>query len=133
MRLTIGAIATTLLLGAALVGCGDDEPAVCGSVDELQTSVDNVKDIDVSSSSGVSELESGLADVESNLADVKSEAEAEFSSQLDAVDSALATLKADVDAATTNPTAPAVSEVSSAASAFIAALDTLISDVQGTC
>jgi len=133
MRPTIGVAAVTFVLGAALVGCGDDEPVVCGSVDALQSSVDDLKDIDVSSSSGVSELESGLSGVESDLADVKSEAEAEFSSQLDAVDSALTTLKSDVDAATTNPTAPAVAEVGSAASAFITALDTLIGDVQGTC
>ncbi|HYJ66739.1 MAG TPA: hypothetical protein VEX15_03675 [Nocardioidaceae bacterium] len=133
MRLTIGVAAATLLLGAALVGCGGDEPAVCGAADDLKTSVDNFKDIDVTSSSGVTDLENGLSDVESDLADVKSDAESEFSSQIDAVDSALTTLKSSVDTATTNPTAPAVAEVGSAASAFTTALDTLVSDVQGTC
>ena len=37
--------ALTLLAAAGLSACTSDKPAVCSSVDELQTSVDNLKDI----------------------------------------------------------------------------------------
>ena len=54
------AVTATLLLGAALVGCSDDKPAVCDSVDNLKTSVEDVQNIDITASSAVSDLESGL-------------------------------------------------------------------------
>ena len=133
MRLAIGAAVGTLLLGAALAGCGDDTPAVCNSVDNLQTSVDNIKDIDVTSSTGVEDLQSGLTTVESDLADVKTDAESEFSPQIDAVDTAFAKVKTSVDAAKADPTPKTLASVSSAVSAFNAALQTLTSDVQSTC
>ena len=65
---------TTLFLALPLTACSEDTPAVCGSVDDLKTSVAEVTDIDVSSSSALTDLQSGLTAVESNLADVKSDA-----------------------------------------------------------
>ena len=52
-----------LVLGPLLVGCGEDEPAVCGSVDDLKTSVNSLKDIDLTTSGEVEDLESGLATI----------------------------------------------------------------------
>ena len=43
-----------LMLGATLVACGGDEPAVCGSADNLKTSVENLKDVNVTAN-GVSD------------------------------------------------------------------------------
>ena len=85
----------TLLLGASLVGCGgggggSDEPAVCGSVDTLKTSVDKLKDIEVTSSGAVSDLESAVTDIQADLGDVKADAKSEFSSQIDAAEKSYA-------------------------------------------
>jgi hypothetical protein len=134
MRRTIGAAAVTCLLSAALVGCGgDDEPTVCSAADELQASVDDIKDMNVSSSSGVDELELELEEIEAGLANVKTEAEQEFSTQLEAVDTAFRTLVSSVDAATADPSTGAVAAVGTSASTFSSALQTLIDDVQSTC
>jgi hypothetical protein len=132
MRLA-GVATVTLLLGATLVGCSDDKPAVCSSVDNLKTSVDDVTNIDVTSSGAASDLESGITTVKSDLADVKTDAKSQFSSQLDAVDSALATLTTRVDAAKADPSASTLAAVGAAVAPFKSAVQTLISDVQSTC
>jgi hypothetical protein len=129
----IGVAAVTVLLGATLVGCSDDKPAVCSSVDNLKTSVDDVKNIDVTSSGAASDLESGLTTIKSDLADVKTDAKSQYASQLDAVDSALATLTTSVDAAKAHPSADTMAAVGAAVAPFNSAVQTLISDVQSTC
>jgi hypothetical protein len=122
-----------LLLGVTLVGCSDDKPAVCSSVDNLKTSVDDVENIDVTSSSAASDLESGLTTIKSDLADVKTDAKSQYASQLDAVDSALATLTKRVDAAKADPSADTLAAVGAAVAPFNSAVQTLISDVESTC
>ena len=129
----LGVATVALLLGVTLVGCSDDKPAVCSSVDNLKTSVDDVKNIDVSSSSAASDLESGLATIKSDIADVKADAKSEFSSQLDAVDSAFATLTTSVDAATADPTATTLAAVGAAVDPFLTAVQNLADDVKSTC
>jgi hypothetical protein len=131
-RLT-GVATVALLLGVTLVGCSDDKPAVCSSVDNLKTSVDDVENIDVTSSSAASDLESGLTTIKSDLADVKTDAKSQYASQLDAVDSALATLTTRVDAAKADPSADTLAAVGAAVAPFNSAVQTLISDVESTC
>ena len=41
-------LAAIVLLSSLLVGCGGDKPAVCSSVDALKTSVDDLKNIEIS-------------------------------------------------------------------------------------
>ena len=54
----IAAAVMTLALSTPLAACGEDKPAVCSSVDSLKSSVNDVKKIDVSSSTALSDLES---------------------------------------------------------------------------
>jgi hypothetical protein len=92
-----------------------------------------VKNIDVSKSGGVKDLQSGLTTIRGDLADVKTDAKSQFSSQIDAVDTALATLNTKVDAAKAAPSATTLAAVGDALSSFNTALQTLISDVNSTC
>ena len=123
----------TLMLAASLAACGGDKPAVCGAVDNLKSSVDDVKDIDVTSSGAISDLQSGLTSVESDLAAVKADAKSEFSSQIQAVQQSFATLKTSVDAAKAAPTAATLSTAGAALSAFDTGVESLVSDIQSTC
>jgi hypothetical protein len=132
MRIT-GLATLTLLLGATLVGCSDDEPAVCSSVDDLKASVEDVTNIEVTASGAASELQSGLTTIKSDLADVKSDAESEFSPEVDAVESAFATLTTTVDAAAADPTADTLAAAGAAVSPFSSAVQTLVDDVKSTC
>ena len=101
---SMAAVVVTLLLGVSLVGCGggdsgdsgdggDAAPALCVSVATLKTSVEKLKNIDVTSSGAVSDLESGLTGIQSDLSRVKTDAKSEFSSQVDAVEKASRALK----------------------------------------
>ncbi|MGH3458821.1 hypothetical protein [Aeromicrobium sp.] len=132
MRLTVAGT-VLFLVGVALVGCSEEEPAVCSSVASLETSVDDVKDIDFTEPAAVEELKSGLASIKSDFAEVKSDAKAEFSSQIDAVESSFGALATSVDAAIADPTAAALSAVGAAVSPFTNAVQTLVSDIQSTC
>ena len=125
--------ALTLALAIPLTGCGEDQPAVCSSVDDLQTSVDEVRDIDVSSSGALGDLESGLEAVGSDLSDVKSDAKAEFSSQIDTVQASYDALAASIDAAKESASAATLGAAATALSTFGSDVRTLVTDVQKTC
>ena len=77
MKRSLAVAAATLVLTASLAACGNDKPAVCGSVDNLRTSVDDLKNVDVTSSGAVSDLPTALTSVENNVATVKSDAKSE--------------------------------------------------------
>jgi hypothetical protein len=132
MRLTVAGT-VLFLVGVALVGCSEDKPAVCSSVDNLEASVDDVKDIDVTASGAVDELKDGLAAIKSDLAEVKSEAKTEFSPQIDTVESSFGALTTSIDAAIADPTAATLAAVGTAVSPFTTAVQTLVSDIQSTC
>jgi len=127
------ALAATLLVGSVLVGCSDDKPAVCDSVDNLNTSVEDVKSIDVTSPGAVSDLESGLTAIKSDLATVKTDAKSQYATQVNAVDSAFTTLTTSVDAAKADPTQATLAAAAAAAKAFTTAVQTLSDDVKSTC
>ena len=125
--------ATFVMLSASLVACGDDTPAVCGSADQLQSSVDKVKDIDVTETNGLDELKSQLETIDGDLDQLTNDAKSEFSSQVDAVATTFEALMASVQAATTDPSADTLAAAVTAWSAFSTNVQTLISDVESTC
>ena len=127
------AVITTLLLGTVLVGCSDDKPAVCDSVDALKTSVDDVKNIDVTASSAVSDLKSSLTTIKSDLDTVKTDAKAQYATQIDAVDTAFTQLTTSIDAAIADATATTLAAVVAAVQPFTNAVQTLADDVKSTC
>ena len=124
---------TTLILTLPLAACSEDEPAVCGSVDELQASVDDAKEVDVTASDDLAGLQSALRAVESDFADVKADAKTEFSAQVDAVETSLAALQTRVEAAQAGPAADTLAAAGSALTAVGTEVQKLIDDVKSTC
>jgi hypothetical protein len=122
----------TLVLGAALVGCGSDQPAVCGSVDTLETSIDDLRNVDVKAN-GLSALQSQLTTIKGDLADVKDDATSEFSTQITAVETSYSALKDSADAAKADTSQRAWRPLASAVSALAADVKTLVNGVQSTC
>jgi hypothetical protein len=129
----IPAAVITLALATTLTGCGEDQPAVCSSVDDLETSFDEVRDINVSSSSALSDLESGLTAIGSDLSDVKADAKAEFSTQIDVAQDSYDALADSVEAAMANASVATLSDAATALSTFGGDVRILITDVQETC
>ena len=133
MRIAIGSAAVLLVLSAALAGCSGDDPEVCQSVDDLESSVTDARDVDVTADNAIDELTTALDAVKSDLDAVKSEAKAEFADQIDSVESAYSTLETSASAAAAAPSADTLSTAGADLSAFGTAVQTLIEDVQATC
>ena len=91
--------AGVLLAGA---GCGgDDKPSYCSDVSDLQSSVEDLKNFDLSS--GVSGLSSELSTIESQATTAVSSAKQDFPSETSAVDSSISTLKSGVEELPSSP------------------------------
>lgn len=133
MKPTAALAVPTLMLAVSLVACSEDKAAVCTSVDDLKSSVQKVKDVDVTSSTGLSDLQSSLQSVEDDLANVKSDAKSEFDAQINKVESSYGALKTSAEAAKADPSAATVTAVRTALTTFGADAQTLVGDVQSTC
>jgi len=125
--------ASTVLLGLLVAGCGADDPAVCGSVNDLKTSFDGLKDIDVTSSGALSDLQTGLTTLKGDLDKVKTDAKSEFATGIDAVETAYDAVKTAVTAATDDPTAATIGAAASALSSLATEVQALVKDIQATC
>ena len=125
--------ATFVMLSASLVACGDDTPAVCGSAEQLQSSVDELKDIDVTETNGLDEFKSQVETIDGDLDQLTNDAKSEFSSQVDAVTTTFVALEASVQAAMADPSADTLAAAVTALSAFSTDVQALISDVESTC
>jgi hypothetical protein len=125
--------AATVLLGVLVSGCGADDPAVCGSVNDLKSSFDDLKAIDVTSSGALSELQSGLTTLKGDFDQVRTDAKSEFASGIDAVESAYDAVKTAVTAATDDPTAATIAAAATALSSLATEVQSLVTDIQATC
>ena len=134
MRLKLVLTAASFVMSsAALVACGEDTPAVCGSADQLQSSFEELKDIDVMQDNGLDEFKSQLETVDGDLDQLTNDAKSEFSSQVEAVATTWEALGASAEAATADPSADTLAAASTALSAFTTDVQALISDVKSTC
>ena len=125
--------ASLVMTAASLVACGEDTPAVCGSADQLQSSFDDLKDIDVTETNGLDEFKSQLETVDGDLDQLTNDAKAEFSTQVDSVGTTWEALGASVQAATADPSADTLAAATTALSAFSSEVQALLSDVKSTC
>jgi hypothetical protein len=133
MHRAIALAVSILMLAASLAACGQGKPAVCGSVDDLKSSVQKIKDIDPSASGALNKLQTDLKAVKSNLAKVESDAKSHYSSQLKSVESSYAAVKTSIKAATADPSAATVATAGASLKALGTAVQTLIRDIESTC
>jgi hypothetical protein len=116
-RLTLIALAAATLLAAA--GCGGEEAAVCGDLENIQSSIQDVRDIELEEGA-LEELQQTAADIEADLQAAQEDADAELGDELDALRTAVQALVAEAEAVA----ATGVSGES------VQALTTAISDVR---
>ena len=134
MRLRLVMTAAGFVMSsAALVACGEDTPAVCGSAEQLQSSFDDLKDIDITEVNGPEEFKSQVETVDGDLDQLTNDAKAEFSSQVDTVIATFEALKTSAQAATADPSADTLAAATTAMSAFTTEVQALIKDVESTC
>ena len=134
MRLRLVMTAAGFVMSSAvLVACGEDTPAVCGSAEQLQSSFDDLKDIDITEANGPEEFKSQVETVDGDLDQLTNDAKAEFSSQVDTVIATFEALKTSAQAATADPSADTLAAATTAMSAFTTEVQALIKDVESTC
>lgn len=126
------AAAVLLLAALTLVGCGNSRPAVCSDVDSLQSSVDNLKRVDVREN-GLSELSSNLNQVKQDVDQLGKDAQSQYRQQIDGVESAVNRLSSSTSAAKANPTAATLSAVRTGVQGVQSAFDDLRHAVSSTC
>ena len=122
-----------LLVGGTLAGCGDDEPAVCTSIDELQSSIKGLADLELTGSSSAGGLEDQVALVAQDYTQVKDDASKEYDDQVGAIDADLEKLQTDKDAFKDSPSATTAADVKTSRDAVVAGVNALADDVKSTC
>ena len=89
--------------------------------------------IDIGSGTALADLESAVKKTQGNLAAVKTDAESEYSDQVNAIESGYAVLKTSIQTATSSTSAATLATVGAAVSALATDVQALITDVQKTC
>ena len=125
--------ATALLVGAALAGCGDDQPAVCTSIDELQNSIKGLADLELTGTTNVAGLEDQIALVKQDFNELKDDASDEYGDQVGAISADLETLETNAAAVEDSPSATTIGALKTSRDAVVAGIDALASDVKSTC
>ena len=95
-RLTLIALAAAALLAAA--GCAGEESAACGDLENIQSSIQDVRDIELDEGA-VEELQQTAADIEADLQSAQENADAELRDELDTLRTAVQALVAEAEAA----------------------------------
>ena len=131
-----------LVLAVTLSGCGageddttpsaDATPAVCSSVDALQSSVEAVTGAKVQRGA-LDTLQKDLAKVKSDLSTVVKDAKREYADEVDTVEEAMSDLGTSLDAAVSKPTAPNIAAVGAASQAVGTSISALVDAVDSTC
>jgi hypothetical protein len=126
-------LAGLLTLMLAVSGCGGkDKPAVCTDVTNLESSVSAVTKIKIDQGA-LEELKTKLAQVQTDVNQLTTDAKAEFSTEVSAVDTAAATFKTALDAAIAAPSTTTITALVAAVPALTTALSNLESAVKSTC
>jgi hypothetical protein len=131
-KTALGAV-VALLMSLSLAGCSEETPAVCAPVDDLRASVQSARDVDVTSSGGLGDLEDAVAAVKSDLTDVRDDAADEFSSQIDTVQSGIAELERSLRAAQDAVSPDTLRAAGSALRTLADQVQSLIDDIQARC
>lgn len=134
MSRIVGGALVTVLAGSLVVGaCSDDEKQVCKDREALQTSFQDLRDVNVLSD-GLDAFTEAFDDVESDAEELVDSAQDEFGDDADAVKSALDDLRAAVDTATSDGLGGgAGQDVVTAAGALGDAVQQLVDGVKSAC
>ena len=94
--MTLLALIAGTLLAAA--GCGGEESAVCGDLENIQSSIQGVGEIELEEGA-LEELQQTAADIEADLEAAQANADAELGNELEALRAAVQALVAEVESA----------------------------------
>ncbi|MEV4641449.1 hypothetical protein AB0J80_29305 [Actinoplanes sp. NPDC049548] len=123
-------VVTAALLGTG--GCGSDQPPVCDSLDAVQTTMDHVRDANVSEN-GLTQLETGLQQLRTDLQQLAADAKAQFAPEIDMVKNAANQFRVSVDDARAAPDAKTLAAVQATRTTLRSSVQNLGDAMSGTC
>ena len=132
-RLTL--IASVVLAAAALlaVGCGsDDKPAYCSDVSDLQSSVNDLKNVQLNSDA-VSTVQTDLQKIQTNANAVVSSAKQDFPNETSALASSVSTLSTAIKKLPSSPTAQQLAALVPDINSTVTAAKNLSSATKSAC
>lgn len=124
-----GILGTFLLVAVLLSGACSSKPQVCSDLEQLQSSVQALKDVNLTDSGSLSTLQTDLATVQTDFTAVKSSADQAVGSEVSAMGSSLQTLKQAAQAAVASPGASTIGAVATAVGATQTSFNALKSAV----
>ena len=125
------ALAAAVLVAA---GCGgDDKPAYCSNVSDLQQSVDDLKSVDLTESGALSTLQTDVQKVQSDADAVVSSAKQDFPDQTSALKSSVSSLSTTIEELPSSPTAQQLAALAPEISSVVTATKDLDSATSSAC
>ena len=125
-----------VLAAAALVaaGCGgDDEPAYCSNVSDLQQSVDDLKNVQLKESGSLSSLQTAIQEVQSDADAVVSSAKEDFPNETSALKSSVSSLSTTIEELPSSPTAQQLAALAPEINGVVTAAKDLDSATNSEC
>jgi hypothetical protein len=121
-----------LLALTGLAGCSSDEPDLCTSVDALESSVDNLKNVQLGEN-GLAEVETYLTQIRDDITDVTTAAKQEFEPEVDAVTDAVDDIDEVLRIAKDKPSAATLRPLAEGVTALASGLTALQQAVSDSC
>jgi hypothetical protein len=116
----------------AFAACGDSKPSYCSNVSDLESSVKDLGNVDVSSG-GVNALQTQLKKVESSANDVVSSAKGDFPNETSAMSSSLKSLDTAVSQAGSSPSAATIAALGVDVKNVVTAVDSFTGATDSKC
>jgi hypothetical protein len=121
------ALAALALAGA---GCGDDEPAYCSELDDLEQAVQNLGDVDIVAG-GTNAVRDALTEVESSARSTVDAARSDFPDETSAVRESVSSLEASARQLGASPTAEQAGRVAADVRAVVTSVNDLADAATG--
>lgn len=129
----------TLILALALAapalmvaGCGDDKPDYCSNVSDLQSSIDELKSVDLGTDT-LSTVQTDVQAIQRDADAVVSSAKEDFPDETSALESSVSTLSTSVQELPASPTAEQLLALAPQIANSVSAADNLKSATSSAC
>ena len=128
-------VSLALAAGAVMVaGCGgDDKPDYCSDVSDLQSSVDELKSVDLGGTDTLSTVQTDVEAIQSDSNAVVSSAKADFPDETSALESSVSTLSTSVKKLPASATAEQLLALAPQIASTVSAADNLKSATSSAC
>jgi hypothetical protein len=113
-------------------GGGSAKPAICASAAGLKASLQGLKGADIKAN-GLSAISDDLTKIKQELTTIKTDAQGQYSTEVNALSGALSGVTTSFDAAKANPNAGTLTTLATSAKSVVTAGNNQVTAVSSTC